>query len=198
MTHFNPLQADLLAVLIDGSVWKIHTLFAHIGTHKAFEQLDTCPDKTLFKKNFLLMNALYQLQDSLVNEGYFLQLSSLHIQLLPQGRSPCPATPNPLQDYYLDWRNYDTSTAQIRQLLDDFWRAYQHQPTQLTECEFTKINQRWQLSVPFTKKQLHQRWRQLAFAYHPDHCAKPPCPFYVLQEEFSQLQTYCVNPTRLS
>ncbi len=62
----NPLLWPILEVLRKKpSDWKVHTLAAHLNELGFMPILDASPDKDLFKRNFLIMNALYQLQETL-------------------------------------------------------------------------------------------------------------------------------------
>lgn len=123
---------------------------------------------TLFKKHFMVMNALYALQGELVAEGVYLTISALHIalnvsvtesresQLSDQGEIK-------LRDYYMDWRNYDeTGEEDVQQLLAGFWRRYaaidkQQQALQTLGLE---ADAGWIM--------IRDGYRRLAMQYHPD------------------------------
>lgn len=62
----NPLLWPILEVLRKKPTgWKVHILAAHLSEKELMPVLDSRPDKDLFKRNFLIMNALYQLQETL-------------------------------------------------------------------------------------------------------------------------------------
>lgn len=71
---------------------------------------------SLFKKHFMVMNALYTLQAELIEEAVYLQISVLFISLQLLG-AESPTTrlsdivDSKLREYYLDWHNYDVTGA---------------------------------------------------------------------------------------
>jgi len=90
----------------------------------------------LFKKNFVLMNALYQIKHSLVDSGFNLYISSLNIFLAADEPSECQALSSEivandvssdpsLSEFYLDWGNYrDTDENAVEKLLSSFWKRF--------------------------------------------------------------------------
>lgn len=96
----------------------------------------------LFRKNFILMNALYEIQRDLHGSGYGLYITPLKILLYKQCQedtADMADTTEPsvlaisesarsdlaLSEYYLDWQHYaDTDQAAVEQLLRGFWRQY--------------------------------------------------------------------------
>lgn len=90
----------------------------------------------LFKKNFVLMNALYQIKQSLKDSGFNLYISSLNIFLSAQGKSDSQSlssdiadndvsSDRSLSDFYLDWGNYhDTDQNAVENLLSSFWKQF--------------------------------------------------------------------------
>ncbi|MCE0558184.1 MULTISPECIES: DNA-J related domain-containing protein [unclassified Motilimonas] len=143
-------------------------------------QLDDDPNSHLFKLNFLIMNALYQLQDELINE-YYLQISSLHIELLVKPERDIQlvntSTTHNLKAYYLDWQNYLTSNEEIAQLLAQFWQQFQQQPTQPSSLSEQQALELFQLNEDATFAEIKQRWRELALIYHPDRGYQSPEKF---------------------
>ncbi|KEA65150.1 DnaJ-related protein [Marinobacterium lacunae] len=134
--------------------------------------LDDEPDVTsellLFRKHFLIMNALYRLEPVLYEEGFELSISALHIQIHPlepliASEQQALAKSNPLREYYLDWREFEKSSSQyVRQLLNGFWRRY---------CGDSRIEQAWQTLgiAPGTEPEAVRRaYRRLAARHHPD------------------------------
>ena len=67
----NPLIAPLLALLQQAAgSYKVHELMAALRQQGAIPQLADDEQLQLFRVNFLIMNALYQLQTELYEEGW--------------------------------------------------------------------------------------------------------------------------------
>ncbi|OXE32413.1 molecular chaperone DnaJ, partial [Vibrio parahaemolyticus] len=78
----NPLLWPMLEILKrQPSGWKVHTLASKLSERGYINQLDPSPDKDLFKRNFLIMNALYQLQETLFPDSW-LQVEAMDIMLM--------------------------------------------------------------------------------------------------------------------
>lgn len=90
----------------------------------------------LFRKNFILMNALYEIQRDLQGSGYGLYITPLKILLYKLDNdatagisalsiSEAARSDQALSEYYLDWQHYaDTDQAAVEQLLQGFWQRY--------------------------------------------------------------------------
>ncbi len=107
----NPLLWPILEVLKrQPSGWKVHTLAAHLGELELVPVLDSAPEKDLFKRNFLIMNALYQLQEILYPQKW-LQVEAMDIVLMPMFRNANHVIDpdEPLRDYYTHWEHYEAS-----------------------------------------------------------------------------------------
>ena len=106
----NPLIWPLLTILRSSQKsCKIHNLATELQHQGLLRDLDNDANKTLFKRNFLLMNALYQLQEILLPD-YWLQVESMDIQLLKQIPSDIDLLFEQnfaLRSYYFDWCNFD-------------------------------------------------------------------------------------------
>ncbi|OHU84575.1 MULTISPECIES: DNA-J related domain-containing protein [Pseudoalteromonas] len=187
----NPLVDTIFLIICDKKVHKVHTLAGKLGHRRAFPQLDSEPNKELFKKNFLIMNALYQLQTELLQEGLFLSVSSMHIQLVDISKNT-PLPPDPLRDYYLDWENYETTKEEILELLDTFWQSFAAPsiPTNIPTTVIQDICKHWQLPYPYQRQQLKRTWRQQAVLQHPDKDAGCEQRFKQLKEEYDLLKAH--------
>ncbi|MAD02601.1 MAG: molecular chaperone DnaJ [Pseudoalteromonas sp.] len=190
----NPLIDEIFYLLLEQPVWKVHTLTSALSESGKIEQLDNDLQKDLFKRNFLVMNALYQLQTQLAPEQQ-LQIASLHIELVNEQISNALENHDPLRDYYLDWQNYDTTSDEIDAMLTDFWQRFSsYSPKRvilsLSQQQLLELQQAWQLPTDFSEKQLQKRWRQLALKHHPDRqgCA---IEFKKIQLEYEQLKASC-------
>ncbi|MCL6414079.1 DnaJ domain-containing protein [Aestuariirhabdus sp. Z084] len=123
----------------------------------------------LFRKHFLLMNALYQLQQSLRHEAYHLRISALEIVLEPEqavtGKAELidNAAEQKVREYYLDWNNFEQADADsVAELLRSFWRRYQglDRRQEALSC--------LQLDATASAAQLTKAYRKLAAQHHPD------------------------------
>lgn len=187
---FNPLLDAIFSELCSGKVFKIHTLTTQLKQQGVLPTLDEDPNKELFKRNFLVMNALFQLQDQLQASKYYLHVESMHIHLKGEVGNQLTID-SPLKSYYLDWNNYHTSKQEIDQLLDQFWQKFIHfQSTQpLSAQDLQDLCSTWGLSFPFTIKQLTKIWRKRALAYHPDRNPTGGEAFKQLHQEYLQLKS---------
>ena len=184
----NPLIDEIFELILTKQVWQVHTLAAELANRSAMTTLDKSPERDLFKRNFLIMNALYQLKAQLHPQS--LLISTLHIELLEKGANNLVTTSENLRDYYLDWHNYDTSEEQIDELLNSFWRQFKASSPQqvLTENEFKELASQWKLPENFTIKNLQKRWRQLALQVHPDKPNGCALKFKKIKLQYEQLK----------
>lgn len=122
----------------------------------------------LFKKHFMIMNALYALQVELLTEGVYLTISALHIAITPGGGE---TTGSNLQDhadvnlreYYLDWNNYDaTGEDEVQRLLAGFWQKYAAVDKRQVALGVLGIEGEveWE--------QIRNGYRRMAMQHHPD------------------------------
>ncbi|MCF7520319.1 MULTISPECIES: DNA-J related domain-containing protein [unclassified Pseudoalteromonas] len=190
----NPLIDEIFCLLIRQPIWKVHTLASALSETNHIKALDDDPQKDLFKRNFLVMNALYQLQLQLVPD-YHLRIASLHIELVNTPSHTALLQAEPLRDYYLDWHNYDTSNDEIAALLDNFWQHFGQQTSvnttkKLTPLQHQEIRERWNLNTEYSLKDVQKRWRQLALKHHPDKQGSAVM-FKQIQGEYEQLKLYC-------
>ena len=184
----NPLIDRIFDLILTQKVWQVHILAAELINCGAIKPLDKNPERDLFKRNFLIMNALYQLQEQLHPKS--LLISTLHIELIETDiESPATVKSN-LKDYYLDWGNYEASEEQINELLTSFWQKFKkvNSAPALTEDHFDALLAKWQLTNDFSLKELQKRWRQLALAHHPDKPTGCENAFKQIKVEYEQLK----------
>ena len=173
----NPFTDPIFEILLNANQpLKIHEISQALKPLQQTE-LDKDPNRHLFKLNFLIMNALYQLQHELSNE-YWIHISCLHIALQPKPNSPAQqsvtAQPEHLKSYYLDWQNYHTSADVIAQLLADFWQQLHmpaSKPNTLSRREALAL---FELNEGASFNEIKNRWRKLALIYHPDRGVHSP------------------------
>lgn len=190
---FNPLIDEIFELLINKKVWMVHTLTSELKERGLLDTLAADPERDLFKRNFLIMNALYQLQQQVMPKQQLL-IESLHIELVSDPSQNQLHPNDPLRDYYLNWQNFETSTAEINALLDSFWQRFS-KPKQHKAPLSAQLHQqliaRWQLVQPITLKTLQKRWRQLAVQHHPDKQGGDNEVFKQLKIEYEQLKASC-------
>ncbi|MCQ8879594.1 DnaJ domain-containing protein [Pseudoalteromonas shioyasakiensis] len=189
----NPLIDVIFELILTKRVWKVHTLALELTNRGIITTLDDDPHRDLFKRNFLIMNALYQLQQQLAADQH-LQIASLHIELCNASTTKQLIQPDPLRDYYLAWQNYDTSKEQITALLNDFWHAFatsKNSTIVLNQQARSKLLKQWQLTENATLKAIQKRWRQFALQYHPDKSAEDGEVFNRIRQEYEQLKNSC-------
>lgn len=166
-TRPNPLLAPLLTLLRQASgSYKVHELLAELRRQEVIPPLPGDEQLQLFRLNFLIMNALYQLQAELHGEGWWLVISTLDIRLEPlatrEGESAL-ARGEALRSYYLDWQVFwQTDREEVEALLGSFWRACErdeHRAEALTL---------FALPTGAGPDAIRRRWRELALQHHPD------------------------------
>lgn len=124
---------------------------------------------TLFKKHFMVMNALYALQSELAAEGVYLQISALSITINPMTSTDSAGTlltdhvNVKLSEYYLDWSNYDaTGEGDVQRLLSDFWRRYAATDKQTMALQVLGMDDGADWAA------IREGYRRLARQHHPD------------------------------
>ncbi|UTV26528.1 DNA-J related domain-containing protein [Photobacterium atrarenae] len=188
----NPLIWPILSLLNrEPSGWKVHTLFDALKQQDLLEQLDDNPEQDLFKRNFLLMNALYQLQ-ALLLPSQWLQVQAMDIQLLENtGQHHQIDQHDPLRRYYLDWHNYHTDAAAVKRLLSSFWSRYQRyigHDVPVSDSSRAEDLARLALPDDATPAQIRRQWRKLALRWHPDRPNGDADTFRQICEAWQRLQ----------
>jgi len=166
----NPLKRPILEILqkTPGAIkeYELHTLLGG----KAFKQfVQGCSqDLALFRKHFMMMNALYELHEDLRQEGIYLHISALDIQLkklskLDAATIVADSGFEKLSRYYRDWQNFDqTSDSDVAQLFQQFWEkylAFEEQEPALACLDLEK-------GVSWVE--IQQQYRRLCQQHHPD------------------------------
>jgi len=129
-------------------------------------------DLALFSLNFLVMNALYQLQADLLIDGFYLSISSLSIKIeeIPSHSESTVLvddTDIKLSQYYLDWNNYNkTSQSDVEDLLNGFWKQYFAHDQQEQALKVLE------LSVESSWDEIQQSYRRKINQCHPDKGGK--------------------------
>ncbi|AXQ96431.1 DNA-J related domain-containing protein [Pseudoalteromonas piscicida] len=169
---FNPLADVIFRLICQNQSLKVHTIAAVLLEQQQLPRLDEDENKNLFKRNFLIMNALYQLQQEVFDEGQYLHIEALNIYLAPRLGEHQLASDDPLRSYYLDWQHYETSSEEVSALLDNFWQRFTFSGTrqrhEINTNELNDIRRLWQLPIDYDRKMLSQCWRKQALTHHPD------------------------------
>ena len=122
----------------------------------------------LFRTHFLVMNALYQLQQQLLSNRLYLSISAQRIQLTSISESTAndsiiQGSDSGLRSYYLDLKNLtDTTEQDVNLLLDDFWSHY------LALDERAECLARLDLDDDASWREIQHQYRRLAGSAHPD------------------------------
>lgn len=189
----NPLIDEIFELILTQETWMVHTLALKLQQQGSISTLDVQPERDLFKRNFLIMNALYQLQQQL-QPAQHLAIASLQITLTDTAPHNSVQQLDPLRDYYLDWQNYETTSDEIEELFNDFWQRFaSHKKPQqaLDRKAYDMLLHRWQLAKQCSLKDIQKRWRQLAMQYHPDKETGDTEKFKELKNEYEQLKASC-------
>ncbi len=171
----NPLIWPIFEVLkSNASGWKVHTLAARLDELGYIPQLDLSPAKDIFKRNFLIMNGLYQLQDALYPDKW-LQVQAMEIVLYSH-RSVVTGghffidEEDPLRTYYSDWANYEATEGEVKRLLNQFWQRYRDfvGTGNSLDMNRAKALSLFKLPTDANYADIRKRWRRLALRWHPD------------------------------
>lgn len=188
----NPLIWPILGLLKRSNrSWKVHHLATELQQQGLMHDLDPLPEKDLFKRNFLLMNALYELQHILL-PGQWLQVEAMDIILLripPANVLQLQQDDSALRDYYLDWNNYDTCVNVVREMLESFWNSYQDyigvRRGRFAQREALRV---LELEADASDKEIRRQWRKLALKWHPDRQGGDTAKFRQICEAWQALR----------
>ncbi|MCG8312568.1 MAG: DnaJ domain-containing protein [Pseudomonadales bacterium] len=190
----NPFKLDLLRQLRNKPQGvKIYDLLGGVD-QSLLNAMVATDDYQLssFRKNFLVMHALYQLQEDLIQDEMYLDIGQVEISLHPlsqhNGQNIAQGGDRKVRDYYFDWKNYfHTDRAAVDELLQSFWQRYH----QLESRNLGKVSLALQcLGFEDNKnidwRDIKQRYRELAHKLHPDRGGSPE-KFIELREAYEVL-----------
>lgn len=128
----NPLIPAILQVLrLAEKHLAIHELLQAIKQQAPLPKLHENEQMALFRLNWLMMNGLYELQQSFLGSNLYLHISTLdiHLETITDAKTSAKALQSDnLRSYYLDWQHFsDTTLDEVTALLEGF---YWPQPTQ--------------------------------------------------------------------
>jgi len=166
----NPLIADILSVLREQPTgMSEYELMQGLVEHEAFKSVDDDSQLGLFQKHFMIMNALYELQQQLwQDEQLYLEISALQIQIFTSSESSnnvdiALSETNKLSEYYRDWQNLEnTDEEQVLELLGSFWQKFA--ATDKQEAAFEVL----ELEPNAARQEITESYRRLAATHHPD------------------------------
>ncbi|MDW6093952.1 DNA-J related domain-containing protein [Vibrio rhizosphaerae] len=169
----NPLIWPILEVLKrECSGWKVHTLSTRLSELGYVPELDSSPGKDIFKRNFLIMNALYQLQEMLYPERWLqVEAMDIELRLVSSHVAYFIDQADPLRMYYTDWSNYEASEGEVKRLLNEFWSRYRQyigQDDNVTDMDRARALRLFELPVDASDTEIRKTWRKLALRWHPD------------------------------
>ncbi len=188
----NPLVWPILEILrAQPTGWKVHTLASQLGEQGYIHQFDAIPEKDLFKRNFLIMNALYQLQEAVYPE-HWLSVDAMNITLIKPNGLPRNGidVSEPLREYYLDWSHYEANADEVKRLLNEFWQTYQRYigGNFTSEIDRPRALALFELDSSATRGEIRKQWRKLALRWHPDRENGNTERFRVLCEAWNVLR----------
>lgn len=167
----NPLMPIVLRLLrAQPNGISEYELLKHIEADGAYFSVTTLDTQlALFQKHFLIMNALYRLQEMLWrDEQIWLAISPLRIAIETVNNSSSATaiaaqTDDALRTYYLDWQQFiATDSAAVTELLASFWRRFD------AYDQRTEALALLQLPENAGDAEIKQQYRRLAAASHPD------------------------------
>jgi len=132
------------------------------------EQQSNDHNLSLFQKNFIVMNALYQLQQKLMVDNLYVAISALAIRIEKITASHKQALvtqpgEQKLRDYYLDWDNFaETDADDVEKLLSSFWQIY------IAQDQRAVAYQDLDLVLDSGWNEVKTQYRRLAILHHPD------------------------------
>jgi len=175
----NPIEIVILSVLKntneDLSLYQLMQILEESGYDLSQSNADECSEVKLFRKNFIVMNALYQIKLDLFNSGYVLFISPLKIKLIPadvkqEVIADEELTAAALSQYYLNWDNYYLiEKKDVEALFRDFWQRF----SQFENIQ-NKVDKRLDsllvlgLESAASWEEIQLTYRQLVNVYHPD------------------------------
>ncbi len=194
----NPLKHPILYILQTTSEpLKEYVLHDLLGKARFTPFIKKCSSyEALFRKHFLVMNALYLLHQDLLKQNIFLHISALDIHLEKIAPSPYPSNNSTtsryqkLSAYYTNWNNFYHNEAKVKQLLQQFWEKY------LSHDEYQQALSTLQLELKEISpdngnnwKIIQQQYRRLCQQHHPDK-GGDAVYFIQIQQAYQNLKYY--------
>lgn len=169
----NPLIQPILSILetCDKGISEFELLRQLESDAPIFDELGNDPDLKLFRKHFLIMNALYQLQRKLWQEDevrLYISPLQIHLEAVAQVEESQSSEVEDgveakLAAYYLDWNEYDNTNAEdVSALLKGFYsKLFNHEDTE-------KALKLLGIKENASKSEIKRAYRLLVRNAHPD------------------------------
>lgn len=134
------------------------------------EQLSPDPNLLIFQKHFLLMNALYSLQEQIYHHSKeVLVINPLCIQIHPISANEASKSVDSdncnakLKEYYLDFSHFKNASVQsVDELLAQFWMKFHN--TERRDAALLLL----ELPTSASEKEIKEQYKKLAHQHHPD------------------------------
>ncbi len=188
MPEKNPLIVPILRILQStAEPLDEHSLLKMLQEDGHFPALAKQAQLALFQKHFLIMNALYHLQQQLWQQGWLLEVSPLRIAIHLASENAGESLPGfnqdqALRDYYLDWQQLRATDEEgVNELLNGFWQRFVSEDQQYHSLQVLE------LPADADWAQIRSRYRQLAAEHHPDRGGEPQ-QFMAIREAYELLQ----------
>lgn len=187
LAELTPLLELLKLKLADGQRYSEYELMTWLqAPEQSIFKADALQHShTLFQSHFLLMHALYHLQQHwLIQQEAFLTISALEIYKQPWKHSSTQqhlAEHDPLANYYLDLNQLLTSEEEVNQLLARFWKKML-QPSFIQQDLVTL-----ELIEPVSTQDIRRQYRRLAMRHHPDRGGNAG-RFHAIQVAYQRLK----------
>lgn len=201
----NPLVLAVLSILKNNKealgLYELMQALQHQGFTLVENADELSYEIYMFRKNFVVMNALYQLQHELAESGCHLYISSLKISLCDTSEEAAralssqacdPQAEQNLASYYLDWDNYNsTDQAAVEALLGNFWKQFSEYTNGINSDEKRLDALRiLELESDASWQHIQQRYRKKIAVYHPDK-GGDSSKFIEIREAFQFLKFVC-------
>lgn len=133
----------------------------------------------IFRKNFMVMNALYEIQRDIADSGFYLHISPLKIVLSERyseealtlmGVAEEREADEKLAQFYLDWDNFhSTDQMDVEALFRRFWKRFDEY-TRTKQSDERRLDALTTLELESNAswKDIQQRYRQKVAVNHPD------------------------------
>ena len=147
----------------------VYDILKNLEEHEGFHDIGDQGSLPLFQKNFMIMNALYQLQQNLWDdEQLVLNISVLkifmtHLESGSGSTHPTISESTKLRLYYLNWSNLEETTEEdVIKLHQSFWERFHHDEGRGDALITLGLDE------GASSQTINSRYKKLAAEHHPD------------------------------